>query len=240
MLLDPATSDYGDRSIEENETIGSRLRKRRRTGSSPSEVTTQTSRATSAKKIASPSNKRTPNEATLPDISQNTHQIALEQSIPKKSPQPATSFPNRNGANQTLSENPVIPDPHAVEDTEQSHVSQETPPEPLAKPQQRPSNAAVTPEMQAVIKRIVHHSEHVDNHYAAQGYNEMGIVDTESFLPLGASLHLKTQSLPILDNLVSCAMTRITFFLRAEIGNSNFEHIGKVYIRGNSYNSHRP
>ena len=38
--------------------------------------------------------------------------------------------------------------------------------------------------------------------YASQGYDEMGTVDTSSFLPQGASIHVKIQSLPVLDNLV--------------------------------------
>ena len=75
----------------------------------------------------------------------------------------------------------------------------DTPP----KPRERLSYASVVPDLAAVITRIIDHGEHIDNHYAAQGYDDMGMVDTESFLPLGASLHLKTQSLPILDNLVS-------------------------------------
>ncbi len=58
------------------------------------------------------------------------------------------------------------------------------------------------PDLATVISNIINHGETIDNHYAAHGLNELGIVDTESFLPLGASMHLKIQSLPILDNLV--------------------------------------
>ena len=47
------------------------------------------------------------------------------------------------------------------------------------------------------------HGETVDSRQDSQLYNGMGIVDTESFHDVGASFHLKTQSLPILDNLVS-------------------------------------
>lgn len=61
------------------------------------------------------------------------------------------------------------------------------------------------PDLATVISNIITHGETIDNHYAAHGLNELGIVDTESFLPLGASMHLKIQSLPILDNLV-CLM----------------------------------
>ncbi|KAL8827389.1 MAG: hypothetical protein Q9191_003214 [Dirinaria sp. TL-2023a] len=57
------------------------------------------------------------------------------------------------------------------------------------------------PDLATVISNIIEHGETIDSHYAAHGLNELGIVDTESFRPLGASMHLKTQSLPILENL---------------------------------------
>lgn len=41
--------------------------------------------------------------------------------------------------------------------------------------------------------------------YASQGYEQMGVVDTASFLPGGASVHVKIQCLPVLDNLVRSA-----------------------------------
>ena len=42
-----------------------------------------------------------------------------------------------------------------------------------------------------------------NTNYASQGYIEMGTVDTSSFLPQGAGIHVKIQSLPVLDNLVN-------------------------------------
>lgn len=59
------------------------------------------------------------------------------------------------------------------------------------------------PDLATVISSIIEHGETIDSHYAAHGLNELGIVDTESFKTLGASMHLKIQSLPILENLVS-------------------------------------
>ena len=58
------------------------------------------------------------------------------------------------------------------------------------------------PDLSTVIDSIIKHGETIDEHFAAKGLNELGVVDTESFLPLGASAHLKLQSLPILENLV--------------------------------------
>lgn len=64
--------------------------------------------------------------------------------------------------------------------------------------QQHMPLATVSPDLAALIRNIVERGEAIDKRYG-----EMGYVDTESFVPLGASLHLKVQCLPILDNLVS-------------------------------------
>lgn len=68
--------------------------------------------------------------------------------------------------------------------------------------QYSPPAASAAPDLAAVIANIIDHGETVERHYANQAYDEMGMVDTESWLSIGASLHLKVQSLPILDNLV--------------------------------------
>jgi hypothetical protein len=52
------------------------------------------------------------------------------------------------------------------------------------------------------VFNVVDHGETADGQNISQGYDTMGTVDTESFHQLGANLHLKIQSLPILDNLV--------------------------------------
>lgn len=62
---------------------------------------------------------------------------------------------------------------------------------------------APPPDINTVISDIINHGETVEGHYASQGYTAMGMVDTESYSQLGASLHLKLQSLPILDNLAT-------------------------------------
>jgi len=64
-------------------------------------------------------------------------------------------------------------------------------------------------DFHAVFENIVSHGETLDNLRASQGYDEMGTVDTASLLPQGADLHLKTQSLPVLDNLVSSLTRRV-------------------------------
>ena len=68
---------------------------------------------------------------------------------------------------------------------------------------QRPPQSAHPLDINTVIADIINHGETVESHCASQGYAAMGMVDTESYSQLGASLHLKLQSLPILDNLVN-------------------------------------
>ena len=65
---------------------------------------------------------------------------------------------------------------------------------------QHPPQGTQSPDINTVFAEIINHGETVET--ASQGYAAMGMVDTESYSQLGASLHLKLQSLPILDNLV--------------------------------------
>lgn len=68
---------------------------------------------------------------------------------------------------------------------------------------QRLPQDAHPPDINTVIADIINHGETVESHCASQGYAAMGMVDTESYSQLGASLHLRLQSLPILDNLAT-------------------------------------
>ena len=65
---------------------------------------------------------------------------------------------------------------------------------------EHPPQGTHPPDLNSVFAEIINHGETVET--ASQGYAAMGMVDTESYSQLGASLHLKLQSLPILDNLV--------------------------------------
>ena len=206
-LLEPSTSKYDGLSNGENGTIGSRLRKRRRTGSSPTETTPSAPKPTSLRKTTSPNTKRRSNDVALQKTTHDNPQDAAIQNTPKRSPQHVSLFPTQNTTSNTPPRDLVILETQADADTEQSHMLHGTPTEPPSKPQERPSYASVGPDLEAVINKIIDHGETVDHHYATQGYDDMGMVDTESFVSLGASLHLKTQSLPILDNLVSHSIT---------------------------------
>lgn len=63
--------------------------------------------------------------------------------------------------------------------------------------------AESNPDMNAVLTQIIDHGETLDNQHAGRRGNAAGLANGEVILSLGASLQLKLQSLPILDNLVS-------------------------------------
>ncbi|KAL8731178.1 MAG: hypothetical protein Q9166_003585 [cf. Caloplaca sp. 2 TL-2023] len=99
--------------------------------------------------------------------------------------------------------------------------------------------AQPSPDMHDVMSRIIDHGETVDSQYAATP-------DPEGIVPQGASLQLKVQSLPILDNLAIQILTTfakssyqevlaITSDTESEPGaaysllKSLFDHTKKVY-----------
>ncbi len=155
------------------ETIGSRLRKRRRTDSSPTGESPPAPKRASSRKIAAPSKH---GQATPSTSNTGSHQ------------------------EPTCTSNSDRPDEQSREEMGQAKnnahqiTSNSTP--------HRQEIAAQGPGA-ADFKDVVSNGETVDNHHAYQGNDTVNMVDTESFSQLGAGLHLKTQSLPILDNLVS-------------------------------------
>lgn len=62
-----------------------------------------------------------------------------------------------------------------------------------------PPQSPGRPDFNTVIADIINHGETVDNHYASREYDTMGMGNNGY---LGASFYLKTQSLPVLENLV--------------------------------------
>ncbi|KAI4268010.1 MAG: hypothetical protein L6R38_008002 [Xanthoria sp. 2 TBL-2021] len=61
--------------------------------------------------------------------------------------------------------------------------------------------AEASPDMHAVMSKIIDHGETIDSQYEARGDTTSGLAHPEHIVPQGASLQLKIQSLPILDNL---------------------------------------
>ena len=97
--------------------------------------------------------------------------------------------------------------------------------------------ASAAPDLSTVIESIIKHGETIDEHYATKGLNEVGIVDTESFVPLGASAHLKVQSLPILDNLVRNEINTPQLHLLICGVCPNFECSRKVNVPRDNFDS---
>ncbi len=86
---------------------------------------------------------------------------------------------------------------------EQASTSETTRPEAATNTQPKSGEEPHVQDRNGVVADSGDHGEIVDSRQDSQGYDVMGIVDTESFHHMRASFHLKTQSLPILDNLVS-------------------------------------
>ena len=124
-----------------------------------------------------------------------------QQSMPASSR--AESQSPGQAAVRALSTSPIVPPPAPAasthQPTQEGPTSNHYPPSGQDLPQ-----GTNPPDINTVIADIINHGETVESHCASQGYAAMGMVDTESYSQLGASLHLRLQSLPILDNLVSC------------------------------------
>ena len=228
------------------ETIGSRLRKRRRTGSPTFHEPSTKPKRSSLQKSLSPVRKRSPpaSKRTSPVSNRTlstekrgylgrTHLAAVhkQSSSDKNSP--------RNGV---VKENtPANPDlgPHVSNDDETesassgstitlgalptveltSHATQQT--NQSASPSNLPRHEsplkhipqAELPfltngaELQAVIQHIINHGQSIDDRRGSAEDDAAIDIDTE--YSLGASVSLKTQSLPILDNLVILALSSL-------------------------------
>lgn len=172
------------------ETIGSRLRKRRRTSPMPNEDSDE----------SPPPPKRAQPQRGASTRGRRTQAAISQQSVPASSragsqppvraasPAPSISLPDA-----------PIPAPGIQQPPQEGPTSNDQ-----LTSGQRPPQGVHPPDINTVIADIIDHGETVENHCGSQGYAAMGMVDTESYSQLGASLHLKLQSLPILDNLVSC------------------------------------
>lgn len=192
VSVEPSNSSLDQYNEDQVETIGSRLRKRRRTGSSPNEKASSTSKRANPKKAILPESKRSQTNLA-PKEDQH-----LPYSTPYSSTGPLTASQAENAING-YQEIATAPEPEANGVTKRSPKVTEdgTLLNTSSQTQQHLPLTAVSPDLAALIRNIVERGEAIDKRYG-----EMGYVDTESFVPLGASLHLKVQCLPILDNLV--------------------------------------
>ena len=162
------------------ESIGSRLRKRRRADSSPTDDTSPAPKRTQSKNATVSSGKHQ-QAASSPQAASSTSKMKPELSQ-------QANPPFAEGSNQ---------DDFLVMQLEQANTSETT--RPKAATNMRPQSG----EESDVTAGKSNHGETVDSRQDSHIYDVTDIVDTESFHRVGASFHLKTQSLPILDNLVS-------------------------------------
>ena len=174
----------------EDETIGSRLRKRHRTGSFPTEDKNTRPKRSNLRKTLSPESKR-----TRPGRIRQNRSPVIEPPTNGLHPDSTVSPPSSSNSSPQPLVSSTEPGPEHASFSEPTNFSNIPP------PPQRPLSSFVANDLASVIANIIDHGEQVDN---LRGYDEeWGMVDTESLHTVGASLHLKTQSLPILDNLVS-------------------------------------
>ena len=171
------------------ETIGSRLRKRRRTSPMHNDDSGD----------SSPPPKRAQSTRGASTRGKRGQAAVAQQDMPA-----SARVEPQSPAHAALSE---PRDPPSVASPSSAPTIQQPPEESLIANHQLPTGqhppqGAQPQDINTVIADIINHGETVESHCGSQGYAAMGMVDTESYSQLGASLHLKLQSLPILDNLV--------------------------------------
>ncbi|KAL8918550.1 MAG: hypothetical protein Q9172_005371 [Xanthocarpia lactea] len=203
--IDPAL-DQGSLTVDLVAAVGegrvtthTRIRKRRRSASSATDETEPNSKRPDPRKAHSPVSKPTPTTANT-----NTHGPrggSPCQGIPP-SKQDATI--KTFGGNERQDDDPL--GEILQEDSGGSSTSGNGSPVP------EPS-----PDMHAVISKIIDHGETVDSQYGAHGDNANGLAQVEGILPQGASKQLKIQSLPILDNLARQILTTFAKSSYAEL-----------------------
>ncbi|KAL8885749.1 MAG: hypothetical protein Q9215_006436 [Flavoplaca cf. flavocitrina] len=87
-----------------------------------------------------------------------------------------------------------------------------------------------SPNMHAVMSKIIDHGETIDNQYEVSGEIPTGLARNRNTISQGASLQLKIQSLPILDNLARQILATFANSSQAySTLKSLFDHTKKVY-----------
>ena len=227
------------KATEDVETIGSRLRKRRRTGSPTlHEFPTNSKRSSLPKSVtpdrkrSSPANKRTRpvNRRTSSAEKHSIHSHARASSEYKRSSSDRKIPRNGTVKKYTTPKSEAEPQVSDDDDTESASSDFKTtlggsPTAEVASQATQLTNQSASPsmpphhesprkqtpqtelsffsngaELQAVIQHIINHGQSIDNRRG--GGEDEAVIDIDTLYSLGASVSLKTQSLPILDNLV--------------------------------------
>ncbi|KAL8796574.1 MAG: hypothetical protein Q9182_007351 [Xanthomendoza sp. 2 TL-2023] len=229
-----------DISLEDDrDATGSRLRKRRRSASPSLDDSAHTVKRRNAR-IAPSTTNSTPTTIRNAEI---FHQEAAPPHAAPPEQQAASSTALSDGGNGNQ-------DGYGQTFQQSLEARQHTP---------APNDIVVaqpTPDMHAVMSRILDHGEHVDSQFAAHGENVTGPDHGHRIVTQGASLQLKVQSLPILDNLAIQVLTtfaktpypeilNVTSDTESEPGaaystlKSLFDHTKKVYSIGDPFLSPR-
>lgn len=200
----------GDESLDAAGTIGSRLRKRRRTASIPAEEVSLKTKRSSLRKTTSPKSRRTSQENTNASVEPAKRDIRLERTAHSNGKERATSDNNSDTISQCS-------EPVSGSASVALHVRQPAFPIPptnlqlrssehdvarFASQNQGPSSAALPNDLQSIIANIMRHSDQVAG-IAENGNAGPSRINTDNIYISGATIGLKTQCLPILDNLVS-------------------------------------
>ena len=173
------------------ETIGSRLRKRRRTSPMLNDESGD----------SSPPPKRAQSTRGASTRGKRGQAAIAQQDVPTSAgAEPQSPV---HAAPAEPRDPPSVASPASAPTIQQPPEESLTANHQISPGQQPPPQGAQQQDINTVIAEIINHGETVENHCGSQGYAAMGMVDTESYSQLGASLHLKLQSLPILDNLVA-------------------------------------
>ncbi|KAL8850381.1 MAG: hypothetical protein Q9221_004701 [Calogaya cf. arnoldii] len=179
--ITPSPGDVG--AQDESPATNSRPRKRRRSASPTVEDSARSSKRSNLRKASSPAAKVT---STVVEIgAHSSHNTSAPQAVRSSSEDAAT---------------PVQGDDESQDQAAMRQLLQEN-----SRDASLSENATITPDaspdMHAVMSRIIDHGETIDSQYGARGDPANGLVRPDNVLPQGASLQLKIQSLPILDNL---------------------------------------
>lgn len=173
---------------EQDGTIGSRLRKRRRTGSSPTDRANQPSNSPNVQNTTSPERKHSrttrPRQSSSHTLELHTNGGHSDSTISS----PRSSISSLRSIAAATGSGPLV------------HLCHLTKTPIVPSQQQVPIDPAFAPAINLTIQNIINHGEHVDSLRGRDEGWENG--DVEYSDTAGASPDLKKDSLPILNNLV--------------------------------------
>ncbi|KAL8994467.1 MAG: hypothetical protein Q9169_005576 [Polycauliona sp. 2 TL-2023] len=160
-----------------------RLRKRRRSTSPTIDDSPRASKRSNLRKSPSPAARRISNTVHL--TSQSSH-----YSPPHRIRSPTPHAPSTG-----------LEEEESRDDAAIRRILQEHSDDPSLSEHEENVTAEDSPNMHAVMSRIIDHGETIDNQYGAHRDLANGLPHSANVVPRGASLQLRVQSLPILDNL---------------------------------------